>query len=181
MVDSLETIADILGHLSILIIVVILILYMMHRDAKRQEILGVRYDKFISIMLDNVTKQQDLYKKEIIAEVRELSTVIVKVFAGIERVVIGVKDLQLEVTKVTDNVKEVSSGVDRVVVEVDRMIDGITEVSSGIKDIVTIIDKELEARSLSFVFEGKKDLSIIEDNEIDNVSKDAGTSKDAKK
>lgn len=132
-------------------IIIILILYLTYRDKKRQDIIDARYDKLIGRMMDNISEQQERYKKEIVAEVRELSSAISKVFTGVERVVVGVNDVQKEATKVTDSVRdvsagvaevsagvtEVSSGVEKVVNEVDRVTDGVKDVSEGIKEVVS--------------------------------------------
>jgi methyl-accepting chemotaxis protein len=167
--DLTEVEVELIGDLIVVAIFTILVLYIIHRDTKRQDFADIRYDKLIHGIIDNISKQQDQYKQEIITEIRELSDAVIKVLKGTERVVSGVKDVESEVTKV-------SSGVDRVVNEVDRVTTGIGEVSSGIKNIVlslqtitNIIDKELEARNVLYVFKEGQDKidEKIDEKDID--------------
>jgi len=170
--DLTEVEVELIGDLIVLAIFTLLVLYIIHRDTKRQDIADTRYDKLIHDIIDNISKQQDQYKQEIITEIRQLSDAIIKVLNGTERVVNGVKDVQFEVIKV-------SSGVDRVVTEVDRMTEGINDVSSGIKDIVSslreitkIIDKELEARNVLYVFKEGQDEKIDKEGQDEKIDKE---------
>ncbi len=129
---------DLIGHLTILLIVIILILYIMQKDAKRIDLTEDRYDKLINSLIDNITKQQDSYKKEIVSEVRDLSTMTAKVFTGIEEIVSGIKDIKSEVINVKDTAKDVSIDVDRIT---DSTSAGIKEIVSSLKILIDKLEK----------------------------------------
>lgn len=155
---------EILGDLVILLVMVVLIFYITHRDAKRQDFLDARYDKLITKMMDNIGQQQYIFKTEILSEVKELSSTISKVFVGIENVSIGVSQVQQEVFKVTEGVNNVSLGVERIVNEVDRVENEVTKVTKGVKEVSTGVNNvsagvEKVAEEVTKVTDGVNNIS----------------------
>lgn len=122
-----EVIAEIIGDITMLLIVVILMLYTANRDDKRQDMTEARYDKLIGNLMDNIANQQ-VYKQELATEIKELSTTLSKISVGMERISNDVNDIN-------SNTKNISSETEKVVSSIQATMD---------KDKESNKDKEFE-------------------------------------
>ena len=113
----------IVSNVILMLFILMIIIYLNRRDEKKLDVLDARYDKLIVNMLNTITKQQDIYKNEIISDIRELSGATFKVMVGIEKVVEGVKEVEKEVNRVTDESSNINSGISLVVGEVSKVVE----------------------------------------------------------
>lgn len=99
-----DIIIEIIGDITMLLIVTALMLYISYRDDKRQDITEIRYDRLIGKIMDNVVNQQ-MYKQELISEIKELSIMISKISGDVERIANNVDEMTSEIKNISSKTK----------------------------------------------------------------------------
>jgi len=135
----------ILSDLIIFSAVAALILYLVQRDSAKQSIAEKKYDTIVSVLIQDITKSQAIYKQEIIDQIQDLITATMRMSVGVEKIV-------SEVDKITGVAKSVSQNVDTVSQNVEKCslihascpyVKSMNELTSELKRITEEL-KEIE-------------------------------------
>jgi hypothetical protein len=133
----------ILSDLIMFTLIAILILYLVHRDTVRQNIVEKRYDSIISCFIKDVTKSQSMYKQEIMDQAKELNTAVAKVLIGVDKIV-------SEVEKVTEDVDVVSKNIETCmtmrnscsyITSMNELIGELQNITTELKEIESTIKR----------------------------------------
>lgn len=117
-----EVLAEIIGDITMLLIVIILMLYITYRDDKRQDMTEARYDKLIIRMMDSMTSQH-AHKQELIADIKELSIIISKMSGGVERIVNDMNDMANDVKNISSDTKHIKPSLQIIADKIDSEFD----------------------------------------------------------
>ncbi len=102
-VFSDDLILEIVSDIIMTLLFAIVVLYLIHRDDKKLDLMNTRYDKVINNMLDTLVKQQTGYKQEIVADLKTFSVAIEKMADGINQAVKELKEIEIEFVRSKTN------------------------------------------------------------------------------
>lgn len=117
-----DVIIEIIGDITMLLIITALMLYISYRDDKRQDMTETRYDKLIGKIMDNVVDQQT-YKQELITEIKELSIIISKISVNVEKISNDVNEMTIEAKNVSSETKHAVSSLQVITNKIDTEFD----------------------------------------------------------
>ncbi len=113
-----DIIIEVIGDITMLLIVTALMLYISYRDDKRQDMTEIRYDRLIGKIMDDVANQQ-MYKQELITDIKELSIIISKISGNVERIVNDMNDMTNDVKNISSDTKHIKPSLQIIADKID--------------------------------------------------------------